>query len=184
MTMASKLKGKEWYRIVAPAFFGEFVIGETMAMDPEKLIGRIIETSLLDVLDDPTKYYFKFLFKIDQIEGKKAITKFVGHDTTRDYLARIVRKRTSRIDTNDTIQLKDNTFKIKTVAVSNRKVSQSLKVDIRKNIREIIKKEVSEMKTEEFVRAMIDGKIQGKIKRAISKIYPLRYFEIRKTEML
>ena len=182
--MASKLKGKEWYQIVAPSFFGDFVIGETIIMDPEKLKGRVIETSLMDIMGDPTKYYFKFLFKIDGLDGNKAVTKFVGHTTTRDYLARIVRKRTSRIDTNDVIKLKDNTFRVKTVAVSNRRVSQPLKLEIRRNIREIINKEVSEMKTEEFVRAMVDGKIQTKVKRSLSKTYPLRFFEIRKTELM
>ncbi len=182
--MASKLKGKEWFKIVAPSFFGDYVIGETIIMDPKKLKGRVIETSLMDIMGDPTKYYFKFLFKIVEINEKKAVTQFVGHTTTRDYLARIVRKRTSRIDTNDIIKLKDNTFRVKTVAVSNRRVSQAIKVDIRRNIREIVKKEISEMKTEEFVRAMIDGKIQGKVKRTLSKIYPLRHFEIRKTELM
>lgn len=182
--MASKLKGKEWYQIVAPGFFGDFVIGETIAMDPNKLIGRVVETSLMDVLNDPTKYYFKFLFKVDEIKENKAITKFVGHVCTRDYIARIVRKRASRIDTNDIIKLKDNTFRIKTIGISNRRISQNIRVDVRKNIREMVKKEISEMKTEEFVRAMIDGKIQGKIRKAISKVYPLRHFEFRKTELM
>jgi len=182
--MASKLKGKEWYQIVAPSFFGDFVIGETIAMEPDNLIGRVIETSLMDIIGDPTKYYFKFLFKIEEVKGKKAVTKFVGHTCTRDYIARIVRKRTDRIDTNDVIALKDNTFRVKTIAISNRRISQTVKVSIRKHIREMLKQEISSMKTEEFIRNMIDGKIQIKIRKGISKVYPLRYFEFRKTELV
>ncbi len=182
--MASKLKGKEWYQIVAPKFFGDFVIGETIAMEPKQLKGRIIETSLTDITGDPTKYYLKFYFKIEEIKDKKAITRFFGHDCTRDFLARIVRRRSTRIDTNDIINLKDNKMRVKAVAISNRSVSKNIDKRVRKNIRELIKENVSKMKTEEFIREIIDGKLQQKIRKAISKVYPLRYFEFRKTEVL
>jgi len=182
--MASKIKGKEWYEITAPNFFGDFVIGETVALDPNQLKGRVIETSLTDITGDPNKYYLKFYFKVEEIKGKKAITKFIGHSCTRDFLARIVRKRTTRIDTNDVIKLKDNTFRVKTIAISNRKVSNTVGVKIRKTIRDFIKEELSKMKTDEFVRDMIDGKIQSKLRKTMSKVYPLRYFEFRKTELI
>ena len=182
--MPSKLKGKEWYQIVAPKFFGDFVIGETIAIEPKQLIGRVVETSLTDITGDATKYYLKFYFKIDDVKDKKAITRFFGHDCTRDFLARIVRRRTTRIDTNDIVKLKDNKIRIKSIAISNRRVSEEVERKIRKNIRELIIENVSKMKTEEFVREIIDGKLQQKIRKAISKVYPLRHFEFRKTEVL
>ena len=74
--------------------------------------------------------------------------------------------------------------RIKSVAISNRKVSKTVEVKVRKNIRELIIKNVSKMKTEEFIREVIDGKLQQKIRKAISKVYPLRHFEFRKTEVL
>jgi len=182
--MVSKLKGKEWYQIVATKFFGDFVIGETIAMESEQLKGRVIETSLTDITGDPNKYYLKFYFKIKDIKDNKAITAFVGHDCTRDFLARIVRRRKTRIDTNDIIKLTDNKIRVKSIAISNRNVSKTIAMKIRKNIRDIITTELGKMKTEEFIREMIDGKLQQKIKKDISKIYPLRFFEFRKTEVL
>jgi small subunit ribosomal protein S3Ae len=182
--MVSKLKGKDWYQITAPSFFGDFVIGETMAIEPGQIKGRIIETSLTDITGDPNKYYLKFFFKIKDVQGNKAITEFVGHDCTRDFMARIVRGRSTRIDTNDIIKLLDSKLRVKTVAISNRRVSKNLEWKIRKNIRENVLEELSKLKTEEFIREMIDGKIQMKIRKIISKIYPLRQFEFRKTEVL
>ena len=182
--MASKLKGKEWFEITAPKFFGDFVIGETIALDPEQLKGRIIETSLTDITGDPNKYYLKFFFKIDNVDGKKAITKFIGHDCTRDYLARIVRRRKTRIDTNDIIELKDNKIRVKTIAISNRSVSQTVEIKVRRIIRETVISEIEKLKTEEFIREIIDGKLQSKIRKNVSKVYPLRFFEFRKTEVL
>ena len=182
--MASKLKGKDWYQIVAPKFFGDFVIGETIAMEPKQLKGRVIETSLTDITGDPTKYYLKFYFKVEEVKDKKAITRFFGHDCTRDFLARIVRRRANRIDTNDVINLKDNKIRVKSVAISNRKISKSLEIKVRRNIRELVIENVSKMKTEEFLREIIDGKLQQKIRKSLSKVYPLRQFEFRKTEVL
>ena len=182
--MASKLKGKEWYPIVAPKFFGDLVLGETISMDPEKIKGRVIEIGLMDFMDRTNKYYFKFSFKIVDVKNKKAETKYVGHTCTRDYLARIVRLRTTRIDTNDIIQLADNKFRVKTISVSNRRISNPIATDIRRAATEHIKNELTSMKTEDFVKAMIEGKMQARIRKKISKVYPLRHFEIRKTELL
>ena len=182
--MVSKLKGKEWYQIVAPSFFGDFVIGETMALDPKMLKGRVIETSLTDITGDPNKYYLKFYFKIEDVSNKRAVTKFIGHDCTKDFLARIVRRRSTRIDINNIVNLKDNKMRIKSIAISNRLVSKELDTKIRKCISEFIEENISKMKTEEFIREVIDGKLQMKVRKVTSKIYPLRQFEFRKTEVL
>jgi len=182
--MALKLKGKDWYQITAPKFFGDFIIGETPAFDPNQLKGRVIETSLTDITGDPNKYYLKFFFKIEDVKDKKAITKFVGHDCTRDFLARIVRRRSTRIDTNDIIKLLDNRIRVKSIAISNRRVSQAVETKVRRIVRETIIKELEKMKTEEFIREIIDGKLQLRIRKNVSKVYPLRYFEFRKTEVL
>jgi small subunit ribosomal protein S3Ae len=182
--MVSKLKGKEWYQIVAPSFFGDFVIGETMCMDPKQLKGRVIETSLTDITGDPNKYYLKFYFKIEDVNGKKAITRFFGHDCTKDFLARIVRRRSNRIDINNVVNLKDNKMRIKSIAITNRVVSEEIDTKIRKCISDFIEENVSKMKTEEFIREVIDNKLQQKIRKIVSKIYPLKQFEFRKTEVL
>jgi small subunit ribosomal protein S3Ae len=182
--MASKLKGKEWYQIVAPKFFGDFIVGETLTLDPNLLKGRVIETSITDITGDPNKYYLKFYFKIDEIKEGKALTKFVGHDCTRDFVSRVVRTRTSRIDTNDTIDLLDNKIIVKTISISNRSVSRSIESEIRKHVSENVKKELTKMKTEEFIKGMIEGSIQSRIRKSLSKVYPLRQFEFRKTEVL
>jgi len=182
--MVSKLKGKDWYQIVAPKFFGDFIIGETLAMTPKQLIGRVIETSLTDFTGDASKYYLKLYFKIKNVNGSKAITEFFGHDCTRDYIARIVRRRTTRIDTNDVIKLADNKMRVKSIAISNRRVSRNVRIKVRKTIREIIIKTLENMKTEEFIKEMIGGKIQQNIRKNVSKVYPLRFFEFRKTEVI
>jgi small subunit ribosomal protein S3Ae len=182
--MASKLKGKEWYPVLAPKFFGDVVVGETMTIDPQMMKGRVVEASMTDINGDPSKYYIKFFFKVDEIKDNKALTKFIGHDCTRDFLARIVRTRTTRIDTNDIVDLTDNKLRVKTISISNRSVSNSVAKEIRRNVSEQVAKELGKMKTEDFLSDMVDGKIQSRIRKVLSKIYPLRNFEFRKTEVM
>ncbi len=179
-----KWKGKAWYEIRAPDFFKGKVIGETTAMDPNLIKGRIIETSLVELVSDPSKYYIKLFFKVTDVDGTKANTKFFGHVCTKDYVARIVQIRTSRIDTNDVIKLADGKIRVKAIAITNRKIKVSLKSTIRKTVSEVIKKEISKMTIEDFVKSMIEGNVQQKIRKDMNKVYPLRFFEFRKTEVV
>jgi small subunit ribosomal protein S3Ae len=182
--VSSKMKGKEWYPIVTPAFFGDFTVGETMAMDPQKIVGRVVEASLTDLTGDTNKYYFKFFFKISEVKDKKAQTIFMGHDCTRDFLARIVRRRSNRIDMNIIVDLKDAKMRVKSVAVSNRPVSKAIETKVRHNINQVITESMNNMTLEEFLMQMVDGKLQQKIRKTVSKVYPMKQFEFRKTEMI
>jgi len=99
-------------------------------------------------------------------------------------LRRIVRRRKTRIDTNDIIELKDGKIRVKSIAITNRRVSHPVEIKIRRIVRETIIRELETMKTEEFLREVIDGKLQSMIRKDVSKVYPLRFFEFRKTEVL
>lgn len=182
--MAKAMKGKEWFKIFAPKYFGETMLGETPAMEPEQVIGRVVDISLTDLTGDPSRYYMKLFFKVVKIEGNKARTIFVGHECTRDFISRIVQLRTERIDTNDVFKLKDSKIRIKTITITNRHVTASVSTEIRKTINKILGKKTKEMTLEEFVKAFTSGELQQNIRAKITKIYPVRAFEFNKTEIL
>jgi len=182
--VSTKLKGKNWYQIVAPKIFKEIVIGETASMDPQLLKNRVVEVSLTDLTGDTSKYYMKLFFKIVELNGTKALTTFIGHDTTRDYIARVVQTRTTRIDTNDVVNLKDSKVRIKSIAISNKRVSNDIETKIRKIIKDMITDEASKLSLNDFIKEITEGKLQQNIKKNASKIYPIRFFEFRKTEVL
>jgi len=182
--MAKAMKGKEWFKIYSPKYLGERLLGETPAMEAEQIMGRIIEMSLTDLTGDPSRYYMKLFFKVNKIDGKNARTIFIGHECTRDFTSRIVQLRTNRIDTNDVFQLEDTKVRIKTIAVTNGHVTASISTDIRKTINSMIKEDVEKLSLEKFVKIFTSGDIQQKIRAQISKIYPIRAFEFKKTEVL
>ncbi len=180
---SARLKGKEWFEIVAPKFLGDIVIGETPAMTPEKIIGRTVETNLMEITNDPSRYYINLTFKINRLDSGKAYTEFFGHDCTRDFLARIVQQWTNKVETNDIIQFKEGKIRIKCIIITNRHVQKPVETKLRKKVSELLKP-LSESSIESFVKNLILGKMQSSIKKELNRIYPVRVFEFRKSEVL
>jgi len=178
------LKGKAWYTILAPKLFGEKPLGEALASDPSALIGRIVTSSLTEMTGDPARYYMTLKFKITSIDGNLAKTSFAGHECTRDFVARIVQLRTERIDTNDVLQMKDGKLRVKAIAICNRRVTKGVAMSVRKKLSELISAQAKNKTIEDFVQLFISGALQNQIRAQVNKIYPLRAFEIRKTEVL
>lgn len=179
-----KWKGKDWYQILAPKSFKNVIMGETPAIDQAMIKNRVIESSLLELTNNPSKYYTKLFFRVIDFDGNKALTSFWGHDTTRDFIARIVHVGSTRIDTNDVYNLKDGKLRLKTIMVTNRKIQVPLSYKIRKLAMEMISKEVSEMTFEDFTNELNTGKLAAKIRSELNKLYPVRFFEFRKSQVL
>jgi len=174
----------QWYEIVTPDVFGGKVIGQTTANQPEKLIGRVIGISLMELSGEATRYYIKLFFKTKNLIGSKLTTTFFGHDCTKDFVARIVQVRTDRIDTNTTLNLKDAKLQIKSIAITNRCIKKGTERDLRKVMNEAIKTELEKITLEDFAKSLVTGVLQKKIRKEISVIYPLRQFEFRKSQIL
>lgn len=177
-----KFRGKEWFEIRAPKFLGEGAVGETPAIDAAMLVGRTVESNLFELANDPSKFHIKLFFKIESVNGRNAYTRFFGHECTRDFISRIVQKRTGVVETNDLLNLADGKLRVKSIAICNRPVQTNIKMKIRKMIGEMLRAE--KPTTERFVQDFLSGKTQNAIRNELSKIYPIRIFELRKTEVV
>ncbi len=185
MAQKGRLKGKEWYTVKSPEMFGGKKIGEMPAATEETVKGRTIETGVTDIHGSSRKYYFKVKMKVTDVDGKTCSTKFVGHDCSRDYITRIVRKRSKRIDEITRVETKDGTvMRVKTICATIKSVGASTQTSIRKKLSEVIKEEASKKNCEDFIKDIFMNRLQGKVKRHIDKIYPLREIEFRKTEVV
>jgi len=183
--VTKKAKAKEWFTIIAPKLFDEREIGRTMASDPKGLVGRRIALSLMELTNDFSKYYVKFVFRITRVEGNKAFTEFDGSECMRDYVSRMVLRRVRRIDAVQDITTKDGIkIRVKTLAIVSRRVKSSIQKKMRASIKEIIKSEVEGSILDEFIERVITDDIKNRILRECRKDYPIRNFEIRKTEII
>lgn len=180
-----KSKTKEWYAIISPKVFGGGEIGRTFSSEPELLIGRKIFLSALEITDNINKYYMKFSFRINRVEGNKAFTEFHGQRCLQDYISRMVVRRVRRIDTVQDLKTKDGAgVRIKGIAVISKRAKSSIQVKISNRIKEILKQEIEGMMMDDLVEKILSDEIKIKVLTEARRIYPVRNFEFRKAEVL
>lgn len=179
-----KWKAKTWYNVLAPASFDHVTIAETLADEPEKLIGRVTEVSLQDLTNDFRKSHIKLFFRVNSIEDSKANTEYVGHTLTSDYLRRMIRRKRSKIDAVYDVTTRDGaTVRIKPFATTDRRIQNSQKRVIRETMKQTITQVAKASTLSEFVKYIIDGKIGVDIYKNCKTLYPVKRIEIFKTEV-
>lgn len=180
-----KAKSKQWFTVVAPRMFGEKEIGTTLTFSPESLIGKSISLSAVELTNDISKYYLKLNFKIDKVEGNRALTEFYGSECMQDYISRMVVRRVRRIDTVQNLATKDGVkIRVKSLATISKKATSSVEVRFREFISKLLKELVESLTLEDFVKKMVANEIKIKVLKEGRKIYPVRNFEIRRTEVI
>lgn len=179
-----KWKAKAWYDIHAPVHFNNAKIAETLADDPEKLKGRVAETTLQELTGDFKQMHVKLAFKVDEVDGTTAKTHFVGHSLTSDYLRRMTRRNHSKIDAVVDALTKDGgKVRVKPFAVSDRRTQTTQAQALRAIMHQEVIGAASEVTLNRFIRDVIDGKLASRIYKACKPIYPVRRVEINKTEV-
>ena len=182
--MPKKLKGKEWYTIVAPKLFKEKVIGETPVGDQKTLIGRKVDVNLISLIDDLSKYYLKFYFKANKIDGNKVHTEFDGFEVLRDYISRSIRYGIKRIDTVQDLKTKDGkNVRVKSIVITSKKIKKNVEIVLKEFIEDKLKKEIESNELDKLIKNVITDTIKTSILKEGSKVYPIRMFEIRKVEV-
>jgi small subunit ribosomal protein S3Ae len=180
-----KWRGKAWYMVVAPPFFGNVELGTLPAEEPEQLIGRVVEATLYDITSDFSHQYLKMFFQIDELDGKTAHTLFKGHEYSRDYLRSLVRRRTTKVDGLFNLTTKDG-YKLR-VAVSALTLSR-VKTSQEKLIRDMMAKTIDEkaavLTLDQFVQEIVLGKIASDVYNKAKKVAPLRHVGIRKSKLI
>jgi len=125
------------------------------------------------------------LFKIDKVEGNTASCRVVGHRISKGFLNRLVRRRISKIELVQNVQTSDGKrVKIKSVALSVRKLSNKQQTDIRKKLGELIAAAGQKRTFVQFSQEVIFGAVASKVFKQITKIAPLKRVEIIKSQVL
>ncbi len=183
--MAVKLKGKQWVPIISPKAFGEKEIGKAPTAEPEKLVGKRLVLNALEVTNDLNKYYIKLKFKIYAVSGNNALTSFDGFECMQDYISRMVLRRIKRIDSVQDLKTRDNVkLRVKSLTVVSKRVRTNVEMKIREYVSEVMKEEVENSTLEEFLNKVLTNSIKSRIIRQGRTIYPIRNFEIRRTDTL
>ncbi|MDX1747366.1 MAG: 30S ribosomal protein S3ae, partial [Halobacteriales archaeon] len=96
-SVSRRRQEKRWYTVIAPEQFDRAEIGETTADEPDKVLGRTIQTTLGDITGDASENNVKLTFKVNDVGSDAAYTEFVRQELTRDYLRSLVRRGSSKV---------------------------------------------------------------------------------------
>ncbi len=176
---------KEWYQIIAPPSLGGKTVGETPAFDPKNLVGRIHESSMMELTGSMSKFYIKVKLRVYKVDGLKAYTTFAGHEYTRDRIYRLVQRRSERVDVIKDISLKDGSkIRFKVLIILLRNTSNSINTDVRKKAEGILKNLTKNSDISSVIDGMLNGSYNRALKEEIKKIYPVGAVEIIKSKVL
>jgi small subunit ribosomal protein S3Ae len=177
-------KAKSWYKVYTPETLGKAYIGDTIANDPESVIGRIMQTTLGEIINDYSRQNVKMKFRVTTVTGDAAYTEFVGHELTRDYMRSLVKRRTSRIDCHIPVITKDGkkvdlTATCYTLTRANLSQTHA--------IRGLMAQKISEMAKEGDFNTLLNGIVTGEISKelfkAVKPLFPVRRVEIIKSRV-
>jgi len=179
-----KWRGKSWYTVMSPPYFGGSELGTVPSDDSSKLVGRIVDATLYDITDDFAHQYLKMYFRVTDVEGKIARTVFKGHEYSRDYLRSLVRRRTTRVDGLLSVTTKDGyQLRLAVCAFTLSRIKTSQERAIRVIIKRIVKEKAAVLTFDQFVQEVVLGKIASDIYNEAKKIAPLRHVGIRKSKL-
>jgi small subunit ribosomal protein S3Ae len=187
--LKDKWKAKEWYSIVAPDLFNRAKIGETLADDPTKLMGRTVEVTLQDLTGDFRMMHIKLKFKIIDHSTSEAFTRFMGHDLTSDFIRRQTRRKRTKMEGVFDVTTKDGyRVRLKPMAISDRRIQSSVQYDIRKRMADVVGKTAGDHTFSELTSLVLtsdrDRALVSTVLKECRSIYPLRRVDIRKMEVL
>jgi len=160
-------------------------VGETPSDDPEKVQGRVFETTLAAITGDFSQEYMKMYFQVDEIEGHVARTVFKGHEYLRDYLRSLVRRRSTKVDGFFRVYTKDG-YRVKVVvtALTQRRIQTTKEVAIRKVMTAIVMDKAENLTYDQLAHEMVLGKLASDVYNEAKNVCALRHVGVRKSELL
>ncbi|MFH1332324.1 MAG: hypothetical protein ABIH63_03495 [archaeon] len=178
-----KKKKKVWFNIISPKEFGEFTIAETLASEPNLLVGRYVKASLMDLTNDPKKQNVQITFKITSVKENAADTELVRYELMPSYIRRLMRKERDKVEDSFVVQSKDNVkVRIKPIIITKGKTQNSVLTAIRKKTQEVISEVLKEQNYYDFVSEAISTKTQKSLREQLKKIYPIAVLEFKVVE--
>ena len=181
-----KWKAKRWFTIRAPRNPWSFrIIGETIAEDPEQLVGRTFDIMQNELDGDFSKMHVQVIFRITDVVGGDALTEFSGHNVQKDHIRRQIRRYRGKVDDTVDVVTEDGYYvRFKPLLISRGRVKSSQKSAMRAKARDAILTMGASSTWIQLQKAVLDGTMETAIKDAVSTISPVRTAMIRRSQLL
>jgi small subunit ribosomal protein S3Ae len=178
-------KAKQNFKIIAPATFNQHPLGETLADEGAKLMGRKVEITMNEMTGDMKQMHVKLFFQVNDVADFTAKTTFVGHTMTSDYVRRLTRRGHTKIPAVFDLRTKDGSrVRVKPFAISDRRCQTTQAQAIRQVMHDMLEASAKKHTLAGFLKEILVDDLNTRIYKEARKIHPLRRIEIAKTEIL
>ncbi len=173
-------KKKRWHKLVAPKLFNEQLLGETPAIEPNKLLGRTISLSLMNLTRDMKKQGIYITFEVDRVMGDTGFTHVKAFELTPSSIKRQVKRRKDRIDDSFVCKTADSLpVRMKPFLITMNSASNSIGTKLRRTMRDYMTQVIARLPYEVLVKDLVSKRFQVTMRRELQKVYPLKSCEIR-----
>jgi len=181
-----KWKLKSWVTVTASPSFGNAPIAKVPLTDVENPSGRVVETTLYDILkQDPQHYSFKLYFQIDKVDGETASTVFKGHEYSREFLRSLIRRGSSMSDFIKDYHTKDGyVVRVYCTALSQGKMNSSKKHDLRVVMDHVIAERAANLTYDQLTQELVLQKVASDVYNEAKRITHLRHVGVRKSKLI
>ena len=181
-----KWKLKSWVVVTTSPCFGSTPIARIPLTDIEKPSGRVVETTLYDILkQDPQHYSFKLYFQIDKVEGETATTIFKGHEYSREFLRSLIRRGSSMSDFIRDYTTKDGyVVRVYCTALSQGKMNSSKKHDLRLVMDKVIAERAANLTYDQLAQELVLQKVASDVYNEAKRVTHLRHVGVRKSKLI
>ena len=181
-----KWRDKQWVVVNAPVAFGGNPLSYVPITNVDNSKGRVIENTMFDILkQDPTQHQTKIFVQIDNIRDGTASTIFKGHEYAKEFLRSLIRRGSSMINyVHDFRTIDGFTFRVSTIAFSQRRLNSSKKHEIRMITHRILSDKIPKLTVDQFVQEATMGKMGADLLAEAKKIASIRHIGIKKTKLI
>jgi small subunit ribosomal protein S3Ae len=177
-------KAKSWYKVFTPEVLGKTYIGDTVANDAEGVVGRVMQTTLGEIINDYARQNVKMKFRIAGVTGDAANTEFLGHELTRDYMRSMIKRRTSRIDCHIPVATKDGkVVELTVTCFTLTRANLSQVHAIRQMITGRVLEATKEMDLNGVITGIVSGEISKDVFKSVKTLFPVRRVEVIKSRV-
>ena len=174
-----KVKKKKWFPVIAPTFLSSKVLGESLLAESSEMKGRFMTMNLMNITGDPKKQTVNLQFRIKNVREGQGITEVIKYELLSSAVKRLIRRGRSKVDDSFIINTAEGKIIIKTLTITNGTVFKSIQNKLRMTIRGILKEVIPKNSFEKNVEELLRGAIQKDVKNKLSKITPMRTFNVR-----
>jgi small subunit ribosomal protein S3Ae len=183
---SDKQKLKEWYKVLAPEKYESKELGEVVASDGKLLLNRVIPISLSDLTGrfSQTALYTTLDFRVKDVRGKAAHTELIGHNLSPSYLRTFIRRRRTVLHSVVDVSTKDDkSVRLKVVAVTRDKISETQRRNLRRVIEEEVRVASKEFSYYDMMDEIMYGRFATRVFNKAKDVTPMGRVEFRKSEL-